>query len=228
MTAYQNILFDLDDTLLDYGAAEEHALQQLFQDFNLMLTPAVKRTFQEYNVGMWQRYERGELSWDQLMDHLFADYFKVYHKLSVSGRQTIKTYLTYLSDNHQLIPGTRTVLNYLKQNNYRVYAVTNGQKIVQDKRLKESKLLQFFDGIFISQIIGFQKPDKKMFDYVLTKINGQRANTIMVGDSLSSDIQGGFNAHLDTIWFNPHSIHNSTRLKPTFEIHRLTELKSLL
>ncbi|WP_251574663.1 YjjG family noncanonical pyrimidine nucleotidase [Limosilactobacillus agrestimuris] len=228
MPYYKNILFDLDDTLLDYGAAEDHALRQLFSDFNIPLTANTKRTFQNYNVNMWQRYERNELSWDQLMDHLFADYFKVYHKLNVPGRKTIKTYLHYLSNNHQLVPGTRTVMQYLKENNYSVYAVTNGQKLVQDKRLKDSQLLQYFSGIFISQIIGFQKPKKEMFDYVLAKINGQQTNTLMIGDSLSSDVQGGINAHLDTVWFNPHSLHNPTRITPTFEIHRLTELKTIL
>ncbi|MFC2672685.1 HAD-IA family hydrolase, partial [Limosilactobacillus vaginalis] len=101
-------------------------------------------------------------------------------------------------------------------------------KIVQDQRLKDAKLLQYFDDIFISQVIGLQKPNKEMFDFVLQHINGHRNNTLMIGDSLSSDIQGGINAHLDTVWFNPHSLHNSTRLKPTFEIHRLTELKAIL
>lgn len=119
-------------------------------------------------------------------------------------------------------------MQYLKENNYSVYAVTNGQKLVQDKRLKDSQLLQYFSGIFISQIIGFQKPKKEMFDYVLAKINGQQTNTLMIGDSLSSDVQGGINAHLDTVWFNPHSLHNPTRITPTFEIHRLTELKTIL
>ena len=228
MTAYQNILFDLDDTLLDYGAAESHALKQLFSDFNLKLTPTVKQTFQNYNVGMWQRFERNELTWDQLMEHLFADYFKAYHQLNVPGRETIQTYLKYLSNNHQLVSGTRTVMEYLKQKKDHVYAVTNGQKIVQDQRLKDAKLLQYFDDIFISQVIGLQKPNKEMFDFVLQHINGHRNNTLMIGDSLSSDIQGGINAHLDTVWFNPHSLHNSTRLKPTFEIHRLTELKAIL
>ena len=85
-----------------------------------------------------------------------------------------------------------------------------------------------FDDIFISQVIGLQKPNKEMFDFVLQHINGHRNNTLMIGDSLSSDIQGGINAHLDTVWFNPHSLHNSTRLKPTFEIHHLTELKAIL
>ena len=228
MVHYQNLLFDLDDTLLDYGIAEDHSLKQLFTDFNLKLTPNVKRTFQEYNVGMWQRYERNELTWDQLMDHLFADYFKVYHKLNVPGGKTIKTYLTYLSNNHQLIPGTRTLLEYLKNKNYRIFAVTNGQKIVQDKRLKDAHLLQYFNDVFISQVIGVQKPSKEMFDYVLKQIDGNSTSTLMIGDSLSSDIQGGVNAHLDTVWFNPHSLHNTTRLKPTYEVHRLTELKELL
>lgn len=228
MAHYQNLLFDLDDTLLDYGAAETHALEHLFNDFELKLTPRVKQVFQQYNVGMWQRYERGELSWDQLMDHFFADYFKVYHKLNVPGRKTIHTYLTYLSDNHQLIPGTRTVMDYLRRQGYRIFAVTNGQKIVQDKRLKDAHLLQYFDDIFISQVIGAQKPSKEMFDYVLTAIDGKPNNTIMIGDSLSSDIQGGVNAHLDTLWYNPQSIHNTTRLHPTFEVHRLTELKDIL
>lgn len=177
---------------------------------------------------MWQRYERNELTWDQLMDHLFADYFKVYHKLNVPGRKTIKTYLTYLSNNHQLIPGTRTLLEYLKNKNYRIFAVTNGQKIVQDKRLKDAHLLQYFNDVFISQVIGVQKPSKEMFDYVLKQIDGNSTSTLIIGDSLSSDIQGGANAHIDTVWYNPHSLHNTTRLKPTYEVHRLTELKELL
>lgn len=227
MMTYHNLLFDLDDTLLDYEAAEDHALHQLFAEYDLKLTPATKRAFQSYNINMWQRFERNEFSWDQLMEHLFADYFKDYHQLSVPGKKTTQTYLSYLSNNHQLVAGTRTVMEYLKKRQYHVYAVTNGQKAVQYKRLKDARLLQYFDNIYISQSIGYQKPNKKIFDFVLRQINGQHNNTIMIGDSLSSDVQGGVNARLDTIWFNPHSLHNASHLKPTFEIHRLTELKKI-
>ena len=108
MKRYQNLLFDLDDTLLDYGAAEDHSLQTLFAEYDLQLTPEVKRTFQDYNVKMWQRYERGELDWDAMQVHLFGDYFKVYHQLKVDGRQVIEHYLDLLAGNHQLVPGTRT------------------------------------------------------------------------------------------------------------------------
>lgn len=228
MRHYRNLLFDLDDTLLDYGAAEDHALQDLFAAYHLTLTPAVKRTFQDYNVKMWQRYERGELDWAAMQTHLFGDYFQVYHHLKVDGHQTIEQYLDLLADNHQLIPGTRTIMPYLKQQGYRVYAVTNGQARVQERRMKDAHLLQYFDGLFISEIVGAQKPSKEMFDIVLDKIKGSPADTLMIGDSLTSDIQGGVNAHLDTGWFNPSSKHNTTRLKPTFEFHALRELKQLL
>lgn len=228
MRHYQNLLFDLDDTLLDYGAAEEHSLQTLFDEYQLSLTPEVKRTFQDYNVKMWQRYERGELNWNAMQTHLFGDYFQVYHHLKVDGQRVIEHYLDLLGANHQLIPGTRTILPYLKERGYHIYAVTNGQARVQDQRMKDAHLLQYFDGIYISEILGAQKPSKQMFDLVLDDIDGHPSNCLMIGDSLTSDIQGGVNAHLDTAWFNPHGLHNPTKLKPTYEFHALRELKQML
>lgn len=228
MARYQNLLFDLDDTLLDYGAAEDHSLRTLFEEYDLQLTPEVKRTFQDYNVKMWQRYERGELDWQAMQVHLFGDYFKVYHQLKVDGRQVIEHYLDLLAGNHQLVPGTRTIMPYLKKQGYSIYAVTNGQARVQRARMKDAHLRQYFDGVFISEIVGAQKPSKEMFDIVLDEIGGSPANTVMIGDSLSSDIQGGVNAHLDTGWYNPYGKRNTTRLKPTFEFHALRELQSIL
>jgi 2-haloacid dehalogenase len=110
----------------------------------------------------------------------------------------------------------------------RIYIVTNGVAITQKMRIKNSIIRKYISDLFVSEDIGFQKPRKEYFDYVFSKIpNPDMRNTIIVGDSLTSDIAGGVQSGIDTCWFNKDNVKNTTTITPTYEITRLIELSKI-
>lgn len=227
MTAYQTLLFDVDDTLLDFGAAEDLALRLLFEEQGFQLTKEIEAHYKQMNQGMWRSFEAGEMSRDELVNSRFSLLFKEYGK-EVDGPLMEKHYRKFLEEGHQLVAGAFELIANLKDD-YELYIVTNGVSTTQDKRLKDSGLHPFFKDIFVSEATGFQKPMPEYFDYVFKRIPGfSLEKSIIIGDSLSSDIKGGELAGLDTCWFNPFFLPNETDCKPTYEIKSLEALYGIL
>lgn len=114
-------------------------------------------------------------------------------------------------------------------NGHRIAIITNGIKRTQLNRIGRSSLAHSFEHIIISEDTGFSKPHIGIFDYAFDKLNMMdKAKVLIVGDSLTSDIQGGMNYGIDTCWFNPRRKPNETSVKPTYEIQQLSELLQLL
>ena len=111
---------------------------------------------------------------------------------------------------------------------YRLYAVSNGTEIVQDGRIASTRIDKHLDGIFISGRVGADKPSPIFFDRVFAEIGGDRRNAVIVGDSLTSDILGGINAGIRTIWYNPQGKENNMGIIPDYEIGSLSDLPSLI
>ena len=111
---------------------------------------------------------------------------------------------------------------------YRLFLASNGTASVQKGRMTSANLYRFFEKVFISQEIGYNKPSKAFFDGCFAQIPGfDPARAMIVGDSLSSDIQGGINAGMMTVWVNPdHKPHGA--VKPDYEIEALHQLEALL
>ncbi|MGG0665050.1 YjjG family noncanonical pyrimidine nucleotidase [Viridibacillus arvi] len=227
MKKYQTLLFDVDDTLLDFGAAEKEALYLLFKDQKLPLTKEIEERYKEINQGLWSSFENGEIDRDEVVNTRFALLFKEYGK-EVDGALLERNYRIHLDEGHQLIEGALELITSL-QDKYNLYIVTNGVSKTQDKRLRASGLHTLFKDIFVSEDTGFQKPMKEYFDYVFARIpNLVKENTLIIGDSLSSDIKGGQLANIDTCWFNPHMKLNNTEIMPTYQIQKLDELYQIL
>lgn len=113
--------------------------------------------------------------------------------------------------------------------NYRLSIITNGLTSVQENRIRKSVIAKYFENIIISEEISVSKPNPKIFEYALQNMNyGDKSKVLMVGDSLTSDIQGGINFGIDTCWYNPNKIVNETKLKPTYEISALKKINELL
>ena len=109
------------------------------------------------------------------------------------------------------------------------YAVTNGTKTAQDRKLDKSGLRELFDGVFISEEIGVEKPGKGFFDFVFQAIGCYELDEILiVGDSLTSDMQGGNNAGIRCCWYNPNGQDNYKNLRIDYEIKDLQEIKNIL
>lgn len=227
MKKYQTLLFDVDNTLLDFDAAEDAALHRLFQEQGMVLTPEIKASYQTMNQRLWKSYEEGKIDRTQAVNSRFSLLFKAYGK-DVNGVLLESHYRRYLDQGHQLIQGAAELIAGLKDH-YDLYIVTNGVSETQDRRLHDSGLFPMFKGVFVSEETGFQKPMRAYFDYVFARITGfSPERGLIIGDSLRSDIKGGQTAGLDTCWFNPKQQKNETGLVPTYQIERLSQIYTLL
>ncbi|MDT2827857.1 MAG: YjjG family noncanonical pyrimidine nucleotidase [Enterococcus viikkiensis] len=223
---YETILFDIDDTLLDFKAAEEQALSWLFQDMGVEPSLAVKNAYKEMNQGFWRDHEAGLLSRQDLLDNRFRLFFEQYER-AVDGPKTEARYRQYLNQGHQLMENSLEVVQRLSQTEA-LYIVTNGISVTQHQRLEKSGLAPYFKKFFISEEMGVHKPMKEFFDQVFAEIPQiNKDKTVIIGDSLTSDIKGGQVAGIDTIWMNPAQ-KTATIIEPTYQIRELTDLYQIL
>ncbi|KOS62510.1 YjjG family noncanonical pyrimidine nucleotidase [Lysinibacillus agricola] len=227
MKKYQTLLFDVDDTLLDFKAAERTALHLLFEEQKIPLTDEITAHYKTINQGLWKSFEEGKIDRDEVVNTRFSILFEEYGQ-KVDGSLFEQNYRSYLEEGDQLIRGAFELIQDL-QSEYDLYIVTNGVSKTQDKRLRNSGLHSFFKDIFVSEDTGYQKPMKAYFDYVFARIpNFSVEKGLIIGDSLSADIKGGQLAGLDTCWFNSAKKPNHTGIVPTYEIQSLNELYQIL
>lgn len=224
---YETLLFDVDDTLLDFDVAENAALARLFEQENVTVTTAMLARYKEINEAMWRAFERGEVTKSVLHNTRFSKFFKEYG-MEVDGAYFEEVFQKYLQEAHYFVEGAYEIIAKLAKD-YDLYVVSNGKTMTQNKRLANADLAKYFEGIFISEQTGYQKPMIEFFDYVFTRIDGlDKDKTLIVGDSLTSDITGGLRAGIDTCWFNIHGIDNTSDVHPHYEIKKLHELHTLL
>ncbi|QCR33415.1 YjjG family noncanonical pyrimidine nucleotidase [Lysinibacillus sp. SGAir0095] len=228
MGQYKTLLFDLDDTLLDFGASEEVALQNLFNDQQFTLTPDIKANYKKINESLWKAYENDEMDRDEVVNKRFALLFEQYG-INVDGVALEKNYRRYLSEGHHSIEGALDLIQRL-HTEFDLYIVTNGASPTQQKRLKDSGLDPYFKKVFVSEDTGYQKPMKGFFDYTFSHIeNLDLSKTLIIGDSFSADVTGGWNAGIDTCWVNiKEQVRLSTEIIPTYEIRKLEEIYGIL
>ncbi|WLR42155.1 YjjG family noncanonical pyrimidine nucleotidase [Bacillus carboniphilus] len=227
MKKYQTLLFDIDHTLLDFHASEKAALQLLFQSQNFLLTNEIETEYQKINRKLWQSFERGETSRDEVVNTRFSILFDQFNQ-KVDGAYFEQIYCSYLEQGNHLINGALDTVSRL-HNNYDLYIVTNGVSKTQFKRLHSSGLHEFFKAVFVSEDTGYQKPMKEFFDYVFKRIpHFSSKQTLIIGDSLSSDMKGGNLVGIDTCWFNPQKQTNHTDIIPTYEIQSLEDIHFIL
>jgi 2-haloacid dehalogenase len=227
MTKYSTILFDADGTILDFEAAQRDALIKVFQNHNYTLDTEVKRIYEEINQGLWKQYEKGIISRDDVIYSRFAKLFETVG-IEGDGISFEDEYQELLGQGHEIITGAVEVLESLSKT-HDLYIVTNGVTKTQFSRLKASGLDKYMKAIFVSEETGYQKPMKEFFDYCFDRIpNLDRSKTIIIGDSLSSDILGGNNVGIDTCWFNPQHQVCDMEVKITYEIDELEKLCKIL
>ncbi|MCM3723739.1 YjjG family noncanonical pyrimidine nucleotidase [Solibacillus isronensis] len=222
MKDYQFLLFDLDDTLLDFKAAERLALPKLFEAHQLPLTPQIEAVYREINTGLWRSLEEGLITRDFLMETRFGKTFK-HFGVEVDGRILDAEYRGYLAESKVFVEGALELIRTLAPD-YELYITSNGLAETQIKRLQVTGLAPYFKQVFVSENTGYQKPMKPFFDYVFERIPNFDPNKAMIiGDSYSADIIGGANAGIDTCWLNPLNAVPST-IHPTYEIQKLAQL----
>ncbi|WP_423363770.1 YjjG family noncanonical pyrimidine nucleotidase [Mycoplasma sp. P36-A1] len=227
MKKYKFLLFDLDDTLLDFHKAEYHGIKNVMLKYNLDFDEKKYAIYNTINHKYWSMFEKNLIDQKQVLKLRFEEFFLRYN-IKVDGKEVDDYYRLQLQDAAYVIPGAMQLLQNLNEK-YEIYAATNGVGKTQYSRLVKSKMINYFNDLFISQEIGFNKPDINFFEYCFTNIkNFDKKSTLMIGDSLQSDIKGGIDSGIDTCWYNPNIIENTTDFKATYEIDNLQQILSIL
>lgn len=222
---YSTLLFDLDDTLFDFLASEKHAIKLLISDYGIDPTEEQHRLYSAINASKWKKLERGELTRNELGIERFADFFEQVG-IDVDPAEANRKYMEYLSQPGILLDGALDTCKKLSEK-YTLYLITNGTGFVQRGRLKNSPLMKYIKAVFISEDIGFNKPSREYFDYVLANTDEKdKSKVLVIGDSLSSDIAGAKNSGLDACWVDRRSLGKGNEAK--FVIKSVTELPEML
>lgn len=224
----RNVLFDLDDTLFDFHKAEKIALTKTLVHFGIDPTEETLALYSTINAAHWKRLELGEISREEVKVGRYRELFKTIG-VECDPVKATAYYESMLAIGHYFMPGAPELLEGLYRKKYRLYIVSNGTAKVQEGRIGSSGIAKYMDGIFISQLLGANKPDKQFFDICFAEIpDFSLSETVIIGDSLSSDIKGGINAGITTVWFNPKGIENDNDIKPDYTIKELSEVPGLL
>lgn len=221
MPNYDIVLFDADETLFDYVRAAKAALNTTLIRYGLPCPADVWERYQRWNHEVWEKFERGEMEKSRLQTERFR---LLFGELSVSAdlEEFNRDYKEKLSEGGYALPGAEELCRALAPF-CRLYIVTNGFTYTQERRMERSPLKQYIRKMYISEQVGFQKPRKEYFDAVLNDIGVSKGNrVILLGDSLTSDMQGGINAGITTCWYHPEG-EEKTQLPIDYEIQRLEQ-----
>ena len=226
--SYKFLLFDLDHTLLDFDTAEDVALTQLLKEEGVADIQAYKDYYVPMNKALWKDLEQKKISKQELVNTRFSRLF-AHFGLEKDGVLLAQSYQFYLAQQGQTLSGAHELLDSLIERDYELYAATNGITAIQTGRLAQSGLAPYFNQVFISEQLQTQKPDALFYERIGQQIaDFSKEKALMIGDSLTADIQGGNNAGIDTIWYNPHHLENKTQAQPTYEVESYQALLDLL
>lgn len=225
---YEIIIFDADDTLFDFQKSEKYALMNAMLDFKIDYNEDQHlKIYKEINTAIWKDFEDGRITQKELKIERFKRFSNKLNK-SFDENKFSKAYTKHLASASFLYDETTALIEGLYKK-YKLSIITNGLTDVQNGRIKKSTISDYFQDIVISEEVKVAKPNPKIFELALNNIKHRdKSKVLMVGDSLTSDIQGGINFGIDTCWFNPSKCKNTTNITPTYEISNIIELKTIL
>jgi len=229
MGKYTTLFWDMDMTLLDFKRCEYTAIKRSFERFGRTVGDDVVSLYSKINDSYWKRLELGQVTKKELLVGRFQTLLDtlLMHDLDAAKLQPV--YQEELSRVAWLLDGAWVTVASCKGMGYRQYVVTNGVASTQRSHLRLTKLDKLVDGEFISEEMGAEKPSAEFFDRVFASLNGvERADVLLIGDSLTSDMRGGKNAGIDTCWFNPGKKERDPQIPVTYEIHSLTNLLAIV
>lgn len=224
---YEYLLFDIDNTLMDFTAGEKTALFQTMEEMGVPIDEADYRKYLEINRAAWARFEAGELDSKAVQRVRFEDYAAHLGRDAAQGIGMNAQYVENLGQQAILLDGALEMLTQLSAR-YKLAIATNGLTLVQRARLAKSGFLPLLSGVFISQEMGVQKPHRAYYESIFAFFGDTaREKYLMIGDSLSADIAGGINAGIDTCWYNPAGAEEA-QMQPTYTVRGFDELLELL
>lgn len=227
MKQYKHLIFDLDDTLLDFQDNERNSLKVIFKKYNIPFEEKSINQYKSINRRFWSQIEQGLIKKEEALTKRFEEFFALYG-YDIKGEIVERDYQNCLNKGHKTIPKAIETLIELRNRGYKIFAGTNGIGKTQKQRLEDSKMIDLFDDVFISEEMGVEKPNPKFFEIIFNKYDFiKKEDTLMIGDSLASDIKGANNFGIDCVWFNPLE-KEVNEIEPTYEIYDLSELLLML
>ena len=224
---YPYLLFDADNTLFDFDQAERNAHLLLCRAHGLAFSEEGYQLYHKCNADLWRDFDRGLCTKEYLLVERFRRY------LAITGERADpealnRDHLRALGEGAMLLPGAEELCRVLSRD-HRLYLLTNAVASVQKTRFANSAIAPYFQGVFISEEVGVGKPDPAYFEYVFRAVPGlARDNALVIGDSLTSDVQGANNAGLPCCWFNPKGQPRPQGLRIDYEIRALEELYAIV
>lgn len=225
---FKVILWDVDGTLFNFEKSEKYAIRQCFSKFNMgECTDEMIYRYAAINSSYWKRMEAGEITKEQVLLGRFSEFF--------SSENIYCPNVSAFNDEYQIRLGDKVFFNdnccqliRRLKGKMKQYVVTNGTYVAQKRKLERSGLRDDFDGIFISEEIGIEKPNVGFFEYIWKQIGYfEKEDIVIVGDSLTSDMQGGNNAGIRCCWYNPERKENNTDVRIDYQIQNLNEIENL-
>ncbi|PKP26299.1 MAG: noncanonical pyrimidine nucleotidase, YjjG family [Bacteroidetes bacterium HGW-Bacteroidetes-2] len=220
-----DLFFDLDHTLWDFDKNSALTFQQIFKvhKMDVALDEFIP-VYEDINRDYWKLFREEKISKEALRRGRLRDTFSVLKKqISVETIDLLAvSYIDTLSENNFLFDGTVELLEYLKPK-YQLHIITNGFEEVQYKKMKNSKIDQFFNTITNSEMVGVKKPNPKIFHYALEKANTSAEKSVMIGDNLEADIIGAENVGMQTVFFN----YKNQPTDHHFSVSNLLEIKNI-
>ena len=229
MAKYKYLLWDIDGTILNFELAERAAIRSLFDRFKLgECSDEMLMYYSQINKRYWQLMESGKIKKDKMLVERFIEFFSYKGINADIAAEFNKEYQIALCDTIVFNDDAIDIIKHQKKT-CKIIIVTNGTEVVQEKKLERSGLNNSVDNVFISELVGFEKPNIKFFEKVILEVGiKDLKEALIIGDSLTSDIQGGHNIGIDTCWYNPKNEENTTLLNPTYTIRNLHELENII
>ena len=229
MAKYRYLLWDIDGTILNFELAERAAIRSLFDRFKLgECSDEMLMCYSQINKRYWQLMESGKIKKDKMLVERFIEFFSYKGINADIAAEFNKEYQIALCDTIVFNDDAMDIIKHQKKT-CKIIIVTNGTEVVQEKKLERSGLNDIVDNVFISELVGFEKPNIKFFEKVILEVGiKDLKEALIIGDSLTSDIQGGHNIGIDTCWYNPKNEENTTLLSPIYTIRNLHELENII
>ncbi len=226
MGRYRRFLIDVDGTLFDFDRSESEAFRKLCAHLGVPCTEELHAHYHDVNLSYWKLYEKGLAEREYFFPQRFIDAFRDFG-YETDGQDANHAYLEFLSRECFVYPGAMELIQELSGRGF-VYLCTNGDALVQERRLEASGILPYVAGVFISEKVGCQKPTKEYFSEVFKTVP-YGPDCIMIGDSLTSDILGGVNASLDTVWYcPPGTVNDHPEIRPTYTVSALPDILKII
>lgn len=225
MKKYSHLLFDADNTLLDFSKSEQIAITEVFDKYNVSLENV--ELFSRLNDRAWKEYEKGSVSRSELRISRFQSLISHINRFDLDPKVLDSEYFEAMSNTSINVPGSIELCKKCAEMGYKLYIITNGSAYTQNKRINSNVINKYITKAYISEEIGLSKPNKDFFDYVLKDIKASSSDCLIIGDSLTSDIQGGINSSIDTCWYNPLNTEPKG-IAPTYTISDLKQLIHIL